>query len=85
MKKLFVILLTLLMIAALPLTVLAEEADSSESTSTVGGVDSSEVENVEETETVSDEQAPKTDFGFFPGTLSQTLPSWAWACWVSSW
>ena len=76
MKKLLSILLTLLMVFALPLTAFAEDADtaSTSDVSSVGGVDTSEVESTEETEPVSDEDAPKTTFGFFPSTLSQTLP-----------
>ena len=72
MKKLFVILLTLLMIAALPLTVLAEEVDT---TATEEETFRCTCENCvpEETEEVV-EDGPKTNFGFFPGTLSQTLP-----------
>ena len=82
MKKLFAILLTLLMIVALPLTAFADEAvtshDPSETAadiSEVGGADASDVEVSEETEPVGgEEDAPKTQFGFFPETLAETLP-----------
>ena len=91
MKKLFAILLTLLMIAALPVVAMADDADNTEDTASVGGVDDSEVVTTEEigdeTETyrctcencVTEEEttAPATQsvsFGFFPGTLSETLP-----------
>ena len=84
MKKLFAILLTLLMIVALPLTAFADEAvtshDPSETAPTedvaaVGGADASDVEVSEETEPVGgEEDAPKTQFGFFPETLAETLP-----------
>ena len=69
MKKLLVILLTLLMIAALPLAVMADEPVT----------DAAEEETFrctcencipEETE----EDGPKTQFGFFPKTLAETLP-----------
>lgn len=72
MKKLLVILLTLLMIAALPLAVMADEP--------VTDVAEEETfrctcENCipEETEEVV-EDGPKTQFGFFPKTLAETLP-----------
>ena len=91
MKKLFAMLLTLLMILTLPVAAMADEVDNTEDTATVGGVDTSEVETTvtpEETETyrctcencVTEEaetEAPASQsisFGFFPGTLSQTLP-----------
>ena len=95
MKKLFAILLPLLMIVALPVVAMADDADNTEGTSSVGGVDATEVETTvttseldTETETyrctcencVTEEaetEAPATQsisFGFFPGTLSQTLP-----------
>ena len=96
MKKLFAILLTLLMIVALPVVAMADEVDNTEDTATVGGVDTSEVvttvtpdggETDAETETyrctcencVTEEEttAPATQsvsFGFFPSTLSETLP-----------
>ena len=76
MKKLFVLLLSLLMVLSLPLTALATEADTAETsavedtsdTTTVGGADNSEAD------TSVEEDAPKTVFGFFPATLSETLP-----------
>ena len=82
MKKLFAILLTLLMIVTLPLAAMADEAvtshDPSETAadiSEVGGADSSDLEVSEMTEPVDDEEdAPKTQFGFFPETLAETLP-----------
>ena len=83
MKKLLVILLTLLMIAVLPLSVLAEEAVTSHdpaetaqdiSISAVGGADASDLEVKEDAEIADKEDAPKTQFGFFPETLSETLP-----------
>ena len=69
MKKLLSILLTLLMVFALPLTAFAEDAQPSDEPSTEEAATEEAVE-----ETVSDEDAPKTTFGFFPSTLSQTLP-----------
>ena len=69
MKKLLSILLTLLMVFALPLTAFAEDAQPSDELSTEEAATEEAVE-----ETVSDEDAPKTTFGFFPSTLSQTLP-----------
>ncbi len=77
MKKLLVILMTLLLVLTLPLTVFADEAVTShepaeagteiaEDIATVGGVDTSEPE--------VEEEGPKTTFGFFPETLAETLP-----------
>ena len=78
MKKLFAILLTLLMVLSLPVAVAAEETttafDDSETGVVETNADSVEVTtSAEETEEVI-EDGPKTNFGFFPGTLSQTLP-----------
>jgi preprotein translocase subunit SecG len=81
MKKVFAILLTLLMIMALPLSVMADEAVTSHDPSetaedivlTIGGEANDEA--IEETKADSgEEDAPKTRFGFFPETLSETLP-----------
>ena len=71
MKKLLVILLTLLMVAALPLCAMAEEASTAEETSVseIGGADTSEVETE-----IEANEGPKTTFGFFPATLAETLP-----------
>lgn len=78
MKKLFAILLTLLMITALPLTAFADEVVTSHDPAetaedivlTIGGEEISE-----ETETAAgEEDAPKTQFGFYPETLAETLP-----------
>lgn len=81
MKKLLVILLTLLMIAVLPLSVLAEEAvtshdpsETAQDISAVGGADASDLEVNEDAEIADKEDAPKTQFGFFPKTLAETLP-----------
>ena len=80
MKKLFAILLTLLMIVTLPLAAMADEAvtshdpsETAQDVSNVGGADASDVEVSEETESL-EEDAPKTQFGFFPETLAETLP-----------
>ena len=94
MKKLFAILLTLAMIVALPVVAMADDADNTEGTSSVGGVDTTEVETTvttseldTEAETyrctcencVTEEETTTSatqtiSFGFFPGTLSETLP-----------
>ena len=94
MKKLFAILLTLIMIVALPVVAMADDADNTEGTSSVGGVDTTEVETTVTTSATDTEDetyrctcencvteeettAPATQtisFGFFPGTLSETLP-----------
>ncbi len=82
MKKLFAILLTLLMIVTLPLAAVADEvvtshdpAETAQDVSNVGGADASDVEVSEETEPLGDEEdAPKTQFGFFPESLAETLP-----------
>ena len=74
MKKLFVILLTLLMVLALPVSAMA--ADSAEEAATEAAVETDEngveVKNPE-TE-ILEEEGPKTTFGFFPATLAETLP-----------
>ena len=78
MKKLFVILLTLLMVLTLPVSAMAADtvaATTAEAT-TEAPVETDEngVEILSpETEKVEDE-GPKTTFGFFPATLSETLP-----------
>ena len=92
MKKLLAVLLTLLMLFALPLCAMAEEVDTTEDTVAVGGEETT-ASDPAETEPTEDEtyrctcencvteetetEAPTTQkitFGFFPGTLSQTLP-----------
>ena len=78
MKKLFVILLTLLMVLTLPVSAMAADtvaATTAEAT-TEAPVETDEngVEILSpETEKVEDE-GPKTTFGFFPATLGETLP-----------
>ena len=81
MKKVFAILLTLLMIAALPLSVMADEAVTSHDPSetaedivpTIGG--EANDEEIEETGADSNEEdAPKTKFGFYPASFAETLP-----------
>ena len=82
MKKIFAILLTLLMVLCLPVAVLADEAVSSadsptEDVATVGGVETSDVETSVEATTnteASETEGAKTTFGFFPATLAETLP-----------
>ena len=70
MKKLFAVLLTLLLVFTLPVFVMAEAVDTTETAAeTVTEIVTSE----EETEPVEDE-GPKTTFGFFPTTLAETLP-----------
>ena len=69
MKKLLVILLTLLMILALPVLALAEEAATEAAVET----DENGFE-VGYPETEPLEEGPKTTFGFFPATLVETLP-----------
>ena len=78
MKKLFVILLTLLMVLSLPISALATDtsADTAEEVATEAAVETDEngveVKNPE-TE-ILEEEGPKTTFGFFPATLAETLP-----------
>ena len=84
MKKLLVILLTLLMVAALPLCIMAEEVTTAADTAAVGGVDSSELVTEIETVVLPYEEATefeteaeteyKMNLGFHIGTLSETLP-----------
>lgn len=88
MKKLFAMLLTLLMILTLPVAAMADEVDNTEDTAAAETTAPVETEASEETETyrctcencVTEEaetEAPASQsisFGFFPGTLSQTLP-----------
>ncbi len=76
MKKIFAVLLTLLMVFALPLCVMASDTAEEAATAADTAVETDE-EGVEiiapETEIVTDE-GPKTTFGFFPATLGETLP-----------
>ena len=78
MKKLFVILLTLLMVLSLPISALATDtsADTAEEVATEAAVETDEngveVKNPE-TE-ILEKEGPKTTFGFFPATLAETLP-----------
>ena len=71
MKKLLALLMTLLLVFALPLAVMAEDADTAEDETF-----RCTCENCvpEEEEAPSTEDGPKTTFGFFPETLSKTLP-----------
>ena len=86
MKKLFVILLTLLMVLTLPVSAMAADTATDTAADTVAATtaeatteapvetDENGVEILSpETEKVEDE-GPKTTFGFFPATLSETLP-----------
>ena len=69
MKKLLALLMTLLLVLALPLTVMAEDAGEAEDIT----IEETEVTTPEETNAPETEGA-KTTFGFFPATLSETLP-----------
>ena len=79
MKKLFTVLLTLLMVFALPMVAMAEGTASTETIAETVAETTEETvfetmeETTPETEGVTDE-APKTSFGFFPATLADTLP-----------
>ena len=74
MKKLLVILLTLLMILALPVLVLAEEAATEAATEAAVETDENGVEVKNPETEILEEEGPKTTFGFFPATLVETLP-----------
>ena len=81
MKKLFAILLTLCMILALPVAAMAEEVDASDEVETTVTTEEEtfrcDCENCVTEETETETEAPATQtisFGFFPGTLSETLP-----------
>ena len=74
MKKLLVILLTLLMILALPVLVLAEEAATEAATEAAVETDENGIEVKNPETEILEEEGPKTTFGFFPATLAETLP-----------
>ena len=87
MKKLFAVLLTLLLVFSLPLFVMAEETTTApetveetttapetvEETATAPTETESAPENEPESETEA-ETAYKMQFGFYPETLMETLP-----------
>ena len=81
MKKLFAILLTLLMVLSLPVAVAAEETttafDDSETGVVETNADSVEVtSSAEETEPSAEtEGSAKTQFGFYPESMKETLPA----------
>ena len=66
MKKLLALLLTLLMIFALPLSVMAEDVEEPDT------LEESTV--TEETTAEPETEGTRTNFGIFPETLSETLP-----------
>ena len=89
MKKLFAVLLTLLLVFTMPLCIMAEETTSSAETSVTetGDADTSasvteatteavtETDTTAPTETESEAETEyKMNFGFYPNTLKDTLP-----------
>ena len=83
MKKLFVILMTLALILALPLCVMAEELSEStaevitgEAMETTAEETTAEETTDEAVETIVEETETEyeMDFGFYPDTLRTTLP-----------
>lgn len=89
MKKLFAVLLTLLLVFTMPLCIMAEETTSSAETSVteIGDADTSasvteatteavtETDTTAPTETESEAETEyKMNFGFYPNTLKDTLP-----------
>ena len=78
MKKLIAIVLTLLMVLSLPLAIAADEittvADTTADTTLESVLDDGEAtEPAEETE--ADEPTAKTQFGFYPESMKETLPA----------
>ena len=75
MKKLFAVLLTLLLVFSLPLFAIAEEVTTAPETveETVSAETESSAVNEDESEPESETEY-KMDFGFYPGTLLETLP-----------
>ena len=78
MKKLIAIVLTLLMVLSLPLAIAADEittvADTTADSTLESVLDDGEAtEPVEETEVA--EPAAKTQFGFYPESMKETLPA----------
>ena len=65
MKQLIAILLTLLVLVSLPVVAMAEDVTAAETSAET---------SVETSADTSAEDEPKTNFGFFPGTLAETLP-----------
>ena len=80
MKKLFAILMTLLLVFSLPLFVMAEEATTAPETSadTTAEAVTTPLETAENTTEESTEPESETDpeirFGFYPETALVTLP-----------
>ena len=74
MKKLFVILLTLLMVLALPVSAMAADPAEEAATEVAVETDENGVEIKNPETEVLEEEGPKTTFGFFPATLAETLP-----------
>ena len=76
MKKLFAVLLILLLVFSLPLCAMAEETTFSAETSVteIGDADTSEAVTEVETGGETETAAPSMTFGFFPETLLDTLP-----------
>ena len=74
MKKLFVILLTLLMVLALPVSAMAADTTAEATTEAAVETDENGVEILNPETEIVEEEGPKTTFGFFPATLAETLP-----------
>ena len=80
MKKLFAILMTLLLVVSLPLFVMAEEATAAPETSADTAVEEATTapettENTTEESTVPESETdPEIRFGFYPETALVTLP-----------
>ena len=75
MKKLFAVLLTLLMVLSLPLFVMAEETATAPTTESEFLTETDGETSVEETtEPGTETEEYKIEFGFHPETLLTTLP-----------
>ncbi len=78
MKKLFAILLTLLMVLSLPLSIAADEVTTSHDvadTSADFAVETAEADGEETAPVEETEEAAKTQFGFYPESMKETLPA----------
>ena len=73
MKKLFAIVMTLLLVVSLPLFAMAEEATTAETSADTTAPETTENTTEDSTEPES-ETEPEIRFGFYPETALVTLP-----------
>ncbi len=76
MKKLFALIITLLLVMAFPLTALASEATDTAVTEPVTEATTEAATEATTSDKTTTETEPeqKTNFGFYLGTLAETLP-----------